>query len=593
MINITLSDILTNLAEIKKASPGSLKPIRSLMEGARTLRDDPRVIEDIISGKNPAGITGVDSYIFNLVTEYIRTGEIKEYNKFLEKYSKDLLAMIRITGLGARRMFSIYDRFGCRNLEDLRSIFSGKPVGRVIEDAGFDSDVLTPFYVKRLKKGIDYYIGLGGLISRGAVESLSGKIKKNLENLSTVSRVEITGSLRRKKTFIGDMDFLIVPAFNENSFNKGKSMELLKDISRLEGIKKLKKTDLREASVSAAYETVHEVDVEVVIGSGPSYAWDLLYTTGSRKHLKELEEYAVKCGKDAGTAFRNSFNAASEEGIYGSLGMEYIVPELREGRGEIEKALKKTLPDLIRYDDIKCDLHVHSSWSDGLISYEEMISKAKELGYEYLAVSDHSVTNEYGHGLDVPGLFEKMEHMRKLNTQTECLEIITGAEIDIISREKLDYGNDIISKLDVAIASLHSSHMNTSEKNTDMVVNALNNEYVDFIGHPTGSVFGYRAPMFLDLDRVMEVAAATGKALEINSYFLRYDLNEENAAAARRAGVLLTINTDSHRPKNLDLIRHGVDIARRAGLKKEDVINTYTLKEFRQWRKFRGRSHLR
>ncbi len=241
-------------------------------------------------------------------------------------------------------------------------------------------------------------------------------------------------------------------------------------------------------------------------------------------------------------------------------------------------------------NDIRGDFHIHSKWSDGLIEYSGIIDSAKKQNYEYIALSDHSVSNYYGNGLDIDRLLAKMSFMKELRKKYDGIDILMGGEIDIRKAGVFDYPPEIIRKLDIAIASLHSSFTNSVEENTDRAVSALEKDYFDLLAHPTGKVFGNRAPLFIDIDRIIEASAKYGKALEINSYYMRMDLDEDNARKAKEAGSMLAVNTDTHRPGNMEMMQLGVDLARRAGLEAKDIINTMTAGELRSWRKNRVRS---
>ncbi|MEA2016087.1 MAG: PHP domain-containing protein, partial [Actinomycetota bacterium] len=278
----------------------------------------------------------------------------------------------------------------------------------------------------------------------------------------------------------------------------------------------------------------------------------------------------------------------NEKEIYNMLGLEYIPPELREGRDEVEMAEKNLLPSLMTLGDIKGDLHVHSRWSDGALEIGDMAERIKKFKYEYLAITDHSVSNYYGRGLSNERVMEKIEYIDKLKSRYKDFRILMGSEIDIKGIGKLDYPESIIKKMDIAIGSLHSSFLNSKNENTTRVIGAIENKYIDFIGHPTGAVLGSRAPYSIDIDSVIEAAAGNGKALEINSYYMRMDLNEKNAEKAAGRGVKLVINTDTHRPINMDMITLGVDIARRAGLEKKDILNTLSLDELMEWKEKRN-----
>ena len=601
MINLNLANILTNISELKKSKPDNKPVVLSLMNAARTLRDNPEVIDKIINGRETEDLVGIDDYCYKLIREYLEKGNIAEYDQFVSRYSDDLIKFIRVTGLGRKRILKIYDHFGIRDLEDLKNIF-GEHSGskkKTFETVcrGLDKDTINQLFFERIQKSLEYYISIEGKNPRWPVEFFAQLVLKQLDGMKDIEKVEITGSVRRKKALIGDLDILVLPGFNCKSYDFRRSRRLLEDIGRLPFIKGLVSIDQQKNDLSAAYRTVYEIDIEIIIAGAMSWTWQLFKTTGSKMHFMALEEYTRKnkllpgkledCGDHAVTGEdRRSLicNAASEKDIYRLIGLDFIVPELREGRDEIELSRQGRLPHLLEARDIKGDLHIHSKWSDGLIDYGEIVRTAKKRKYEYIAISDHSTSNFYGNGLSTERLLQKTGFIKDLRKKFKRINILMGAEIDIKKAGVFDYPPEVIRKLDIAIASLHSSFTNSSMENTSRAVSAMEKDYFDFLAHPTGFVFGNRAPIFIDLDHVIETCLKYGKALEINSYYMRMDLSEENARKTRDAGVKLVINTDSHRPGNMDMMELGIGLARRAGLEAEDIINTYSIDQLRLWK---------
>ncbi|MDD3819355.1 MAG: PHP domain-containing protein [Actinomycetota bacterium] len=603
-----------SIAEIKKSGGTRAdKDFRSnLVTAARTIRDNPESIEKTYRSGRLEKLPGMNGPAYELLVEYIETGTIKLYEELKSEYDESLMEFIRISGFDKRRLFAIYDGLGVKNIEELKEEINSKNIEDISKKI---SDIMTAagpgksrdngrFYVERLRHSLDYVESIKGLYPRWQIEIFLGEIIESLYKIKDIEKVVVTGSLRRKKPFVKDIDILILPIFNDKFFNSPRSMELIKEIKTLGFVKKFKGSDIRSQSISGRFETVYGVDVEFILSSHNNWAVDLLYTTGSREHIKELEKIAGEKGQIEGGRIKNiSFSDSSsgaeevdfmldngsgfEEPIYDRLGLQYIPPELRENTGEIELAAGHMLPVLIKMEDIKGDFHVHSTWSDGIISIDDMIERIKKYNYEYLAISDHSVSNYFGRGLDNKRIEEKMEYVSELKSRFRDFRFLMGSEIDINGAGKFDYPDEIIRKLDIAIGSMHSSFLNSKDENTARAVSAVKNKYIDIIAHPTGVVFGNRAPYLIDIDRLIVAAAGYNKALEINSYYLRMDLNEQNARKASKMGAKLAINTDSHRPNNMDMIRLGVDIARRAGLEKKDVINTLSYKELEEWKKQR------
>jgi DNA polymerase (family X) len=586
MISLKMADIFTNLAEIKKSETGGKDAVLSLMKAARTLRDEPGIIEEILKGKSPGSSTGIDKYCHGLITEYLDNGSIEEYRRFSAAYSDDLVRLIRITGMGRKRILSIYKEFSIKDLEDLKSVFMEKDAAGTAASSKLGKDVLNPLFAERIKRSIEYLDSIREMIPRWPAEFYTDIIIEELKRSSEIERIEYTGSIRRKKSFIGDVDLLLQPVFNRNRYDMERSEALLKKIAAYPFMQKLVSVKRTADDISALFNTIYEFDIEIIIASGNTWAWQLLKTTGSRDHLAALQEHSFKEGRPGlnGCTIRE---LGSEKKIYDALGLDHIPPELRQGKDEVLWAAQKKLPSLVSVGDIKGDLHIHSHWSDGLIDYSQMIDSARNMGYQYIAISDHSPSNYYGNGLDRERLLEKMRFIGGLREKYRDINILMGSEIDIRKPDVFDYDPDIIKKMDIAIASLHSSFLNSVRQNTLMAVSALEKGFFDLLAHPTGIVFGNRAPIFMDMEKVIETAADHRKALEINSYYMRLDLGEEYACKAAEAGAKLAINTDSHRPGNMEMIRLGVDVARRAGLEARDILNTMSYDELMSWRRER------
>lgn len=585
MISLKLANILTNMAGVKKSDSGRKDEIHALINTARTLRDDPTIIGRIIKGDGYDDLNGINNHCYGLIEEYLKNGHIDEYERLASLYSEDLVKLIRITGFGRKKIFDLYDYFNIKDIDDLKNIFDDKTDKNILNSPGSKKGVLDSILIKRMRWSLKYFEGIAGKTPKWPVKFFADKMAAALKGLKEVKKTQITGSIRRRESLIGDIDILVLPVFNNDIYDFERSASLLKNIAKLPFIKKLISIKKEDNDISAIYETIYELNMEIIIAGDRTWAWQLFTTTGSRAHLLKLKKYAKING--IGNLESACIDLDSDEDIYRTAGLEHIPVELRQGRDEIELSSNNRLPDLVEAEDIKGDLHIHSKWSDGLIEYSDIIGIAKKRNYEYIALSDHSVSNYYGNGLNTKRLIEKMSFIKKLKKDYDGINILMGAEIDIKKPGVFDYSPEIIKSLDIAIASLHSSFTDSIEKNTAKAISALEKDYFDLLAHPTGCVFGDRAPIFIDIDRIIETSARHGSALEINSYYMRMDLNEDNARKAKEAGSMLAINTDSHRPGNMEMMQLGVDLARRAGLEANDIINTMTAKELKSWRKDR------
>ena len=607
MINYELATVLLNIAEASKQKDSAKNKVIDYTRASRTIRDYTGEIENAYSSGVLKTLPGINDDVYRLLEEFFKTGRIREYEELKNIYSEELIRFIRICGLGKNRIFKIYEILGIKNLDELKECIANKDIySKVLEGPGVEKDFITPTHIDRLVASVDYFESTKGLYPKGYTDFFMTGVISEIVGYKDVKSALISGSLRRKKSFIGDIDLIILPEFNEKSYDIPRSEKLLRKMQDLSFVKRCERTIIENNNISSLFTTTHGIDIEIIISSDTCLALDLFYTTGSASHVKQIESIAKAKGwfKDGKIVISdkkhphqdNMAGNRSEDinrlddhdrTVYEALDMQFIPPELREGNDEIDQARNHMLPELIRQSDLKGDLHVHSYWSDGMMGIDEMVEKAGEFNYEYIAVTDHSASNVYGNGLDEKRMLEKIESVHKLRDHVFDTELLIGGEVDIKAVDRLDYDEDVLSKMDIVLASMHSNYLNTKEVNTAKVLSALENKYVDGIAHPTGSVFGMRAPYTLELDKIFEAAVKNNKALEINSYLLRLDLNDNLARRHKRMGGKFFINTDSHRIENLDMINLGIEIARRAGLEKEDVLNTMSLEELVRWKKER------
>jgi len=625
MLNYTLSTIFASLAEMfKNKEGGNFDKVMDFTKAARTIRDYTGDIAMAYSEKIVENLPGITPYAYSLIEEYFKTGKIKKYEDLKEKYSEDLIKFIRISGLGKRRIFHIYEALGAKTINDLKEAVSDGSVYKRVIDSPMPGDLLiNKIHIERFIYSLDYYENTKTLFPSGYVAFFIENIKSHLLSLKDIKKIQITGSLRRKKSFIKDIDILLLPAFNNKEYDFALSEKLLKQIAQLGFARKIISMEKRDDNISARYDTVFNIEVEIIISSQTGWSYDLFTTTGSKEHVAAVKDMiAAKTGgpgprpsSNYPATFKDSKRIKSDAGIfediikninninnadladiddadksiYDFLKIQYIEPELRENNGEIGLSNNFNLPKLINTGDIKGDLHIHSPWSDGLIETGELVKKCINYGYEYFAITENSVSNIYGNGLDEARLLEKIKYIEELRGNIKSPHIFLGAEVDITGVGRLDYSDEILEGIDFVLGSMHSNYLNTRHENTARVISAIKNRHVDAIAHPTGVVFGSRAPYIFDMGQIFEAAARYGKALEINSYLLRLDLNDEYVRQFKKMGGKVVIDTDSHRIDNLDMIKLGIDVARRSGLEKDDVINTMDTKSLMKWKA--GRSY--
>jgi len=395
-----------------------------------------------------------------------------------------------------------------------------------------------------------------------------------LRGMEGLEHITAAGSFRRARETVGDIDILATA---------GRPEEIVAAFVRMPLVEEVLALGPTKASVIVK-ETI-QVDLRIV--EHQSFGTVLQYFTGSKEHNVRLRQLALGRGYSLSeyslTRLADSRDLFfdREEEVYAALGLPYIPPEMREDRGEIEAALQGNLPRLVEQKDVRGDLHVHSDWSDGRASIREMAHAALALGYEYIALCDHSPSIGIAGGLTPERLVQKIEAIAAVNEELEGMGItvLAGTEVDIKADGRLDYADDLLARCDVVVASVHMSQQQTERAITGRLITAIENENVDIIGHPTGRIIDQREPYEVDMQAILETAARTNTALEINSHPSRLDLNDINAKAAREMGVKISINSDAHDAEQLLTMKYGVNVARRAWLEKKDVLNALSLKE--------------
>jgi DNA polymerase (family 10) len=425
---------------------------------------------------------------------------------------------------------------------------------------------------KNILKAIERYRKRSTRIPYYVAEPFVDRILEHLKKIEGLENITAAGSYRRGKETVGDIDILATAAHPEAIISAFVRMPMVEEV-------------LSKGPTKASVIVSETIQVDLRIVEHRSYGTVLQYFTGSKDHnvrIRQLalergyslSEYSLKRLSDDQDLFFDR-----EEAVYSTLGLQYVAPELREDRGEIEAAQRSALPHLLSLVDIRGDLHVHSDWSDGRGSIEEMAKASQALGYQYIALCDHSPSVGIAGGLSAKDLDKKIEAVFTLNETLDGLTVLVGAEVDIKADGSLDYPDDLLAKCDVVVASVHMGQQQKERAITGRLITAIENENVDIIGHPTGRIIDRRDPYEVDMQAVLQAAARAGTAMEINAHPSRLDLNDVWARAAKELGVKMSIASDAHDPEQLKVMKYGITVARRGWLEKKDLLNALTLQD--------------
>lgn len=506
-------------------------------------------------------LPGIGKHIHDKIQEVLDTGKLQYLEDLKVKFPLDLDSLMSVEGLGPKKIKLLYHELGIKNLDDLEREAKRHHIRR-LKGMGVKTEA-------KILQNLEFARKSTGRQLLGDVIPLANEIKKRIGSLEVVEQVEIAGSIRRRKETVGDIDVLTVTNHPDDVMDFFTRMDLVDEVI----VKGHSKSTVR---------LFNGMDADIRVFRGEDIGSALVYFTGSRELNIQLRKIAIsqKMKLNEYGVFRDDVRLAgkTEADVFQALGLEFIPPELRENTGEIEAAQEGRLPQLVEYGDIKGDLHLHTTWSDGASTIKEMALEAINKGYQYLAITDHT-TLPVARGMDDKRLKEQMNQIDKINSEIDEIILLKGAEVNINSQGELDISRDILDDLDVVIASVHYDLRQEPEKMYMRIRNALENEYVNILGHPTGRKLKERAAYKLDMVKLFEEAALTGTVLEVNSQPKRLDLKDVHVKMALEHGCKLAVNSDSHNSQDLDYMELGVATVRRGWAQKEDIINTLPLKK--------------
>lgn len=560
-VSVVLEEIAL-LLEMKGDNPFK---IRAYTNAARSIELLDQDIEELVAKGRLGEIKGIGKALQEKIGELVTTGTLKYYEDLKQSFPKGLFELLKIPGLGPKRVKIIYDNLGITTLEELEYACNENRLAG-LPGFGYKTQENILNGIENFKEYKDKF-----LFSEAYREAEI--LIEYLKTCEFVDYIDIAGSLRRKKEIIKDIDILVGSDHGE------KVMDFFVNFTHIKEVvaKGTTKTSLRLESGIA-------VDLRVV--STKQYPYALHHFTGSKEHNTAMRHYAKQ--KNIKMNEYGLFNVSdnslilcySEEDIFSTLGMQYIPPEIRENTGEIEIALKNQLPDFVILDDIIGILHVHSNYSDGRCAISELAEYAYKLGYKYIGISDHSKSASYAHGLNEEDIMQQHEEIDRLNKKFSHFKILKGIEVDILKNGSLDYDTEVLESFDFVIASVHSNFSMNKEEMTERILKAMDNPYVTILGHPTGRLLLSRPAYEIEMEKVFQKASENGVAIEINANPHRLDLDWRWCRKAKELGIKFAICPDAHDLEGFSHMQYGVGIARKGWLEKGDIINCYGIDNF-------------
>ena len=557
-------DELANLLEIQGANPFRIRAYRN---ASRTLENMSESVSGIVDdgSQNLQDWDGIGKELAAKITTIVQTGELPQLEELKQEIPDGVVQMLRLPGLGPKKVAALYKELQIESLDELQK---AAETGEIAKLKGFGKKT-----EQTILENIERVKVASSRTHIHLAKQAADAIVSDLLELSSVSQASVAGSCRRRQETVGDLDILVTASDSKEP------MDLLEEHASVETV--LQRGDTKQR---VRLRMGLELDLRVV--PEESYGAALQYFTGSKEHnivlRRRAQERGLKLNEYGLFRDENPIAGASEEEIYKALDLQWVPPELRENRGEIELAEDHRLSELLDLKDIRGDLHMHTTASDGQNSIREMADAAKQLGWKYIAITDHSKRVSVANGLDANQLRKHWIEIEKVNEEVKGIEILKGVECDILEDATLDLDDEVLSEADIVIAVLHYGLNQPADQIQKRLIHAVRNPYVHCIGHPSGRHILKREGAKIDYPDLFKAAADHGVMMEINASPMRLDLTDIQAAAAKEFGIPIVINTDSHQTSGFAKMQYGVFQARRAGLEKKDVANTKTLKQFQR-----------
>lgn len=568
MTNQDIAELLDEIAEMLEMKGESTFRVRAYREAARQVEHLHEDINTTVAEGKLTDIHGIGPSIAEKIIEYLQTGHSVYHDELAASLPPDLYELTKIPGVGAKKGQVIYEKLGVSSVDELEQAAQEH---KLRELPGMKEKT-----EQNILQGIQRYRQRTARMMLSTALPAAEEIVGQLRTNPAIEQVELGGSIRRMRETIGDIDILTA------SSQPQQAIEAFTNLPNVRSV-------LARGTTKASVLTQNDLQVDLRVVSPDEWGSALQYFTGSKEHNIQLRTLAERQGLKVNEygVFRldtgEQIAGRSEEEVYSVLGMEWIPPELREAGGEIEAAIQGSLPNLITLSDLRGDLHVHTNWTDGSDSIEAMAQAAIDRGYEYLVISDHSVSMGFINGLTIERVREQRQRIDELNKSYRGFRLLHGTEMNIHSDGTLDYPDGVLAEFDVVTASLHGGLRQSREQITHRLTSAIRDPNVDIIGHPSGRLINRRDPSDFDEEAVFRAAAETGTALEINSQPDRLDLKDTHARRAVELGARVAIDSDAHAAWQLELVRYGVATACRGWVEKVDVVNAMGLEELLGW----------
>lgn len=566
VLNAEIAGIFNRYAALLEIEGANSFRIRAYRNAARTVQDLPQSLESMLKeGEDLSELPTIGKDLAAKIKEIVETGQLSDLQKLEQKTPGDLAKLTALPGLGPKRVKALYDVLKIANLADLQTAIEA---GKLRELPGFGSKT-----EEKILKEIKRHLQAEKRTNLHAAEQVAESLLRHLKGVVGVKAVVVAGSYRRRRETVGDLDILVTCTKGSNVMDRFIGYDAVEEVIS-KG--KTRSTVLLRLGLQIDLRVVPQV----------SYGAALHYFTGSKAHNIAVRRIAVKRGlklNEYGIFKREKRVAGrTEEEVFAQVDLPYIEPELRENRGEIEAARKGALPRLISLADIRGDLHSHTKATDGKYTIRKMAEAARERGYEYLAITDHTKHVTVAHGLDAKRLAKQIEDIDRLNKKLEGIMILKSAEVDILEDGSLDLPNEILKELDLTVCSVHYKFDLAAQKQTARIIRAMDNPYFNILGHPTGRLIGQRDAYAINMRRLMMAALERGCYFEVNAQPERLDLTDIHCRMAKEMGLRVAISTDAHTTATLDYMRFGVGQARRGWLEPEDVLNTRSWKNLKK-----------